>query len=97
LSRGLSGRVFCKLPGERESREALRDRIYAWWLAAVAGQVDQSHPTHGTNLSTYVESDTLVISGSVPSERELREIEGETQHLIGHGVAHIRNALRVVP
>lgn len=85
------------LPGERESRKVLRDRIRAWWLAAVAGQVDQSYPIHGTDLTTRVEDDTLVISGTVPSKGDLREIERETQHLIGHGVAHIRNDLKVVP
>lgn len=86
-----------KLPGERESREVLRDRVHAWWLAAVAGQVDQSHPIHGTDLTTRVEDDTLIITGTVPSERDLHEIERETQHLIGHGVSHIRNELKVVP
>lgn len=84
------------VPGEKESADLLRDRTRAWWMAVIAGQVDQSHPTLGTDVNARVEGDTLIISGQVPSQSDRREIAREVEHLKRHGISHIRNELRVV-
>jgi hypothetical protein len=84
------------IPGEKESADLLRDRTRAWWMAVIAGQVDQSHPTLGTDVKARVKGDTLIISGQVPSTSDRREIAREVEHLKRHGINHIRNELKVV-
>ncbi|GAC1447979.1 MAG: hypothetical protein PVSMB4_04390 [Ktedonobacterales bacterium] len=84
-------------PGAEESLEIIRDRTRAWWTSVLAGQVDQSHPVHGTEVNARVEGDTLIITGKVPAESDLHEIQREAHHLRGHGIAHIRSELQVVP
>jgi hypothetical protein len=83
--------------GEQESFEVLRDRVRAWWTQVLAGQVDQAHPVQGANLKARLDGDTLVISGTVPSEADRRQIDDEVAHLRGHGVDAVRNELKVEP
>ena len=80
----------------RKPAKLQRTRTQAWWTSVLAGQVEQSHPTYGTDIQARTEGDTLVITGVVPSEREREHIEREVEHLRAHGVAHVRNDLRVV-
>jgi hypothetical protein len=83
--------------GEQESLEVLSDRVRAWWTQVLAGQIDQAHPVQGGNIKARLDGDTLVITGSVPSEADRQEIEGEVEHLRGNGVAGVRNELKVEP
>ncbi|GEM_PF-2285182 len=83
--------------GEQESFEILRDRVRAWWTQVLAGQVDQAHPVQGSNLKARIDGSTLVISGTVPSEADRREIESEVEHLRGNGVDNVRDELQIEP
>lgn len=83
--------------GEQESLEVLRDRVRAWWTQVLAGQLDQAHPVQGSSVKARLDGNTLVITGSVPSEADRREIEGEVAHLRGNGVDAVRNELKVEP
>jgi hypothetical protein len=79
------------------SLDVLPDSTRAWWTSVLTGQVQSSHPILGTNLSTRIEGDTLIISGAVPTEGDRAEIAAETEHLKGHGITTVRNELQVVP
>jgi hypothetical protein len=83
--------------GEAESREILRTRVRAWWLSVLAGQAGEAHPVQGSRVKARLEGETLVITGTVPSEADRREIEAEVEHLRGHGVARVQNELEVAP
>jgi hypothetical protein len=83
--------------GEQESTEVLRDRVRAWWTTVLAGQIEGAHPVHGTNISARLDGTALVVSGTVPSEEDRREIESEVEHLRGNGVDSVRNELSVEP
>jgi hypothetical protein len=83
--------------GEAESREILRTRIDAWWLSVLAGQVQEAHPVQGTHVKARMEGNTLILSGTVPSEADRQEIDAEIQHLRQHGVEEVRDELEVVP
>lgn len=82
--------------GEQESLEVLRDRVRAWWTQVLAGQLDQAHPVQGGNVKAHLDGNTLVITGSVPTEADRREIEGEVEHLRGNGVDAVRNERRIL-
>lgn len=84
-------------PNTDDSLEILRDRTRAWWISVFAGQVDHSHPIHGTDVTARIEGDTLILAGQVPTKGDLHEIEREARHLRGQGIRHIRTELRVVP
>ena len=86
-----------KSAGEAESQEILQTRVQAWWLSVLAGQASDAHPVQGTRLKARLEGDTLVLSGTVPSEADREEVEAEVEHLRGHGVSEVRNELNVVP
>lgn len=79
------------------SLEVLPDSTRAWWTSVLTGQLDASHPIHGTNLKARLEGDTLIVSGTVATEADREEIEAETEHLKGHGITTVRNELEVVP
>lgn len=81
--------------GEQESLEVLRDRVRDWWTQVLAGQVDQAHPVQGGKIKARLDGNTLIITGSVPSEADRREIAAEVEHLRGNGVAAIRDELKV--
>jgi hypothetical protein len=53
--------------GEEKALDVMQDRVHAWWTAVLAGQADQSHPVHGTDVKARVEGNTLVISGHYPA------------------------------
>lgn len=74
----------------------LREQTHAWWTEALAGQASQAHPVLGTNVRAHVQGRTLVLTGTVASDRDRREILREAQHLKrGHGIAHVRDELVV--
>jgi hypothetical protein len=81
--------------GEEKALDVMQDRVHAWWTAVLAGQADQSHPVHGTDVKARVEGNTLVISGHVASEADRDEIKREADHLKGHGIKRVRDELRV--
>jgi hypothetical protein len=83
--------------GEQQSTEVLHDRVRAWWTSVLAGQLDQAHPIHGTKVSAKLEGDALIVSGSVPSDEDRKEIEREVEHLRGNGFKRLRNELEVEP
>lgn len=83
--------------GEQESTEVLRDRVRAWWVSVLAGQIEGAHPVQGTHVSATLDGKTLVIGGTVPSEADRTEIEQEVEHLRGNGFDDVRNELEVVP
>ena len=83
--------------GEEESLEILRDRTRAWWLSALAGQVEASHPIYGTKIKTTIKEGVLTLSGTVTSEEGHREILSETDQLKQLGVSQIVDELEVVP
>ena len=72
--------------GEQASLEVVRDRTKAWWTAAIAGQLEQSHPVYGTDISASVEDGVLVVKGVVPSDQDRHDVEQEIQQLKGSGV-----------
>jgi hypothetical protein len=78
------------VPGEADSLRTTGQRVGAWWASLIAGQVEQSHPIHGSKISAKVEGDTLVVRGKLPSEDDLAELRAELEHIAGHGVAHVR-------
>ena len=82
---------------ERQARNVVRERVHAWWAAALVGQTDEAHPARGTDVHARVRGDTLVITGKAVSAGERREIEREAERLKGHGIARVRNELVVVP
>jgi len=86
------------LPGAAIAQTDLFERSQAWWIAVIAGQSDQSHPMHGSDIRARIDGDTLVVSGVVPTPADRDEIDREVEHLtLGPlGVAHVRNDLRVV-
>jgi hypothetical protein len=81
--------------GQAESQEILQARTQAWWLTVLAGQVTDTHPVQGTRLKARMEGNTLVLSGTVSSEADSREIEAEVEHLRAQGVMEVRNELKV--
>ena len=83
--------------GAGETLRMLPDSTRAWWTSVLTGQVDASHPIHGTKLKTRLEGDTLIVSGTVATEEDREEIAAETEHLKGHGIATVRDELEVVP
>lgn len=83
-------------PGARDSLTMLREQTHAWWTKVLAGQTPATHPVHGTNVRAHVDGKTLVITGTVPSRRDRREIEHETEHLIhGHDITQVRSELTI--
>jgi hypothetical protein len=86
-----------KTHGTDESLDMLPDSTRAWWTSVLAGQADGSHPVHGANLKTRLEAETLIVSGTVPTEQDRNEIAAETEHLKGHGISTVRNELEVLP
>ena len=86
-----------KTHGADETLDVLPDSTRAWWTSVLTGQVDASHPIHGTKLKTRLEGDTLIVSGTVATEEDREEIAAETEHLKGHGIATVRDELEVVP
>ncbi len=86
-----------KTHGTDESLDMLPDSTRAWWTSVLAGQADTSHPVHGANLKTRLEAETLIVSGTVPTEQDRNEIAAETEHLKGHGISTVRNELEVLP
>ncbi|HTE85803.1 MAG TPA: BON domain-containing protein [Dehalococcoidia bacterium] len=80
-----------------EALDALSESTRAWWTSVLAGQVDAPHPVYGANLKAQIDGDTLVVSGTVPTEEDRRSIAAETEHLKGHGITTVRNELEVVP
>ncbi|HZQ37653.1 MAG TPA: hypothetical protein VFD32_17100 [Dehalococcoidia bacterium] len=83
--------------GEQESLEVLRDRVRAWWTQVLAGQIDQAHPVQGGSVKAHLDGDTLVITGSVPSEADRQAIAAEVEHLRRNGVNAVRNELKAAP
>ena len=82
--------------GAQDSLAMLREQTHAWWTEALAGQASHAHPVHGTNVRARVQGRTLIISGTVASERDHREIRREAQHLKrAHGITQLRDELVV--
>lgn len=80
----------------QDSLAMLREQTHAWWIKALAGQASHAHPVHGTNVRARVQGRTLILSGTVPSERDHREIRREAQHLKrSHGIARVQDELVV--
>lgn len=82
---------------EQQSLDVVRDRTRAWWAAVLVGQTREPHPVHGDAVRAHMDGGTLVITGKAASRQDRRAIAREAEHLRDHGVAHIRNALAVVP
>jgi hypothetical protein len=78
---------------EQSSRETLHDRTRAWWSTVLVGQLNGSHPVHGTDISAALEGDTLVITGMVPTAQDRSDIEAEVAHLEGKGFTTLQNDL----
>jgi hypothetical protein len=83
------------VPGEADSLRMTGQRVAAWWASLIAGQVEQSHPIHGSKIAAKVEGDTLVVRGKLPSGDDLAELRAELKHIEGHGVAHVRMEVSV--
>jgi hypothetical protein len=82
--------------GAQDSLAMLREQTHAWWTEALAGQASHAHPVHGTNVRARVEGRTLIISGTVASERNHQELRREAQHLKhNHGITQVRDELTV--
>lgn len=82
--------------GAQDSLAMLREQTHAWWTEALAGQASHAHPVHGTNVRARVEGRTLIMSGTVTSERNHRELRREAQHIKrSHGITRVRDELAV--
>lgn len=80
----------------KDSLAMLREQTHAWWTKALAGQASHAHPVHGTDVRARVQGRTLIISGTVQSKRDRREIRREAQHLKRtHGITQVRDELVV--
>lgn len=80
---------------EQPSREILRVRARAWWTSVLAGQLDASHPVHGTDIHAALHGDTMVITGTVPTAQDRSDIETEVAEFQGTGFSTLRNDLVV--
>jgi hypothetical protein len=80
---------------EPSSRETLHDRARAWWSTVLVGQLNGSHPIHGTAINAALQGETLVITGAVPTAQDRRDIEAEVAHLQGKGFTTLQNDLVV--
>lgn len=81
--------------GVEQSREILADRVRAWWMSAIIGQANGSHPVRGTDIAARVEDGALIISGHVSSDAERREVEAEVEHLKGEAFSRVQNELQI--
>src|SRR5579859_2767257 len=79
--------------GENERR--IRERKRTWWTQVLAGPVDDTYPAPGAQVIARLEGETLVISGTVATEQDRREIEEDVNSLIGNGIAEARIELEI--
>lgn len=70
--------------------QLLRERKKAWWTSVLTGQSDEPYPDSGTHLVVRLDGDTLMVSGTVSSERDRAEIQADVDQLIGHGVTDVK-------
>jgi hypothetical protein len=67
----------------------------AWWLQLLAGQLEQSHPTFGTDIRAKVEDGVLRLTGVVPSQQDLDQLLAEADEFKGRGIKEIDSHIRV--
>jgi hypothetical protein len=82
---------------EQQSLEVERERIGAWWRAALAGQAEYEHPVYGSRISVHKDGDRLVVTGSVPSEEDCARICSEVRSLHGGDDERVHVKVEVEP
>ncbi len=80
-----------------ESEGVLRGPVRAWWTSIVDGRGDQSFPVDGVQLQAQVEADHMLVSGTVPSERERPEIQARVECLNRNGLVKSMIDVSMVP
>jgi len=80
---------------EPSSRETLHDRARAWWSTVLVGQLNGSHPVHGTAVHAVLRVDTLVITGAVATAQDRIDIEAEVAYFRDKGFTTLQNDLVV--
>jgi len=80
-----------------EHERLLRERRQAWLTSVLAGPGDEPYPVSGAHLEPRLVGDTLIVSGTVPSEADLADLRSEAQRLVGNGVSDVRLDVTVDP
>lgn len=80
---------------ERSGLDIHGSRTRAWWMQAVAGQLEQSHPIHGTDVRASVQGGVLRLRGVVPSQRDLDQLLAEAEEFRGNGINEVDSEVRV--
>lgn len=80
----------------RPATDAIREKLDAWWDSVLTGQAEGSHPTLGESLKAEVKGDTLVLSGTVPSEEDRKQVLAEAAQHKHEGIATIGDELKIV-
>ncbi len=67
----------------------------SWWLSALQGQAQAGHPVYGETLHAELQDETLVMTGTVPSEDCRHAVQAELRTLQAHTDIPVRNELTV--
>ena len=72
-----------------QEREGAVRRIKAWWADVLAGQVDEPHPIHGTDVDVAFKGGVLRLSGQLESAEDKQSLLKEAREHVGKGVDEI--------
>jgi hypothetical protein len=75
----------------------LRERRRGWWVAVLAGPVDEPYPVPGAEITATLDGDTLKVAGTLPTEEDRRALQEDVRALRAAGVARVELDLAVVP
>lgn len=60
-----------------------------WWDAALAGDTDEPHPTHGHNVSVRIRDGVAVLSGRLQQPGERWELVRQAKARVGRGLRDV--------
>jgi hypothetical protein len=75
--------------------DVLQARNQAWWIALIAGQMDESHPLHGERLRASFEDGVLTLSGEMPAQADIDILLAKAEEFRAHGVSEVRSELSI--
>jgi len=76
---------------------AVPEHVTSWWLGVLEGAAEGSHPVFGNTLEAKLEEQTLVVTGALPSEAGLRDLELELRLVAKDRQLSVRNNATVAP
>jgi hypothetical protein len=77
--------------------DVIGDRTRAWWSQVLAGQLEQTHPTWGSEVKFKLKGDHLDVTGEVSNKQDLHELRRELDAIKGNGISGYSLGVKVKP